>query len=317
MNGEHIVFIDCASIDAHFRRPAFVHEWTDYAETAWDLVVPRLVGASIAIVNKVRLTSDALAHLPDLRLIAVCATGTNNIDLDYCRERGITVTNVRGYAVNAVPEHVFMMILALRRKLLAYAADLHAGLWQQSSQFCLLTHEIRDIHGSTLGIVGYGSLGQAVERAAAAFGMNVLIAERKGVSNVRPGRTPFEQVLHESDVVTVHTPLTENTRELIGFKELALMRPDALLINCARGGVVDEAALAQALKERRIAGAGVDVLSHEPPLMGNALLDPAIPNLIMTPHVAWASRQAMQIMADQVVQNIEAFVAGRAQNRVV
>ena len=262
------------------------------------------------------LRAETLAQLPQLKLIAEAATGVNNIDVDWCREHGIAVANIRNYAVHAVPEHVFMMILALRRNLLAYRADLQRGLWQQSDQFCLFTHPVRDIHGSTLGIIGHGVLGQAVAEMAQAFGMKVLFAEHKGAAAIRPGFAPFEQVLAESDIVTLHVPLTEATRNLIGADELGRMKPSALLINAARGGVVDEAALAEALREGRIAGAGCDVLSVEPPRAGNPLLELDLPNLILTPHIAWASREAMQILADQLIDNIEAFVAGAPRNLV-
>lgn len=313
---EHIVFLDRASLEANIRRPAFPHHWDEYAATAPGEIFGRLQGATIAITNKVPLRAETLAQLPHLRLIAEAATGVNNIDVDWCREHGIAVANIRNYAVHAVPEHVFMMILALRRNLLAYRGDLRQGLWQQSGQFCLLTHPVHDIHGSTLGVIGQGVLGQSVAQMAQAFGMTVLFAERRGAAAVRPGFAPFEQVLVESDVVTLHVPLTEATRNLIGADELRRMKPSALLINAARGGVVDEAALAEALREGRIAGAGCDVLSVEPPRSGNPLLELDLPNLILTPHIAWASREAMQILADQLIANIEAFVRGTPQNRV-
>ena len=313
---ETIVFLDRSTLAAEVRRPAFPHRWEEYATTAADEIVPRLADATVAITNKVPLRADALAQLPRLKLIAAAATGVNNIDVDWCRAHGIAVANIRNYAVHAVPEHVFMMILALRRNLPAYRGDLRQGLWQQSGQFCLLTHPIHDIHGSTLGIVGHGALGQAVADMAKAFGMRVLFAEHRGAASTRPGFAPFERVLAESDIVTLHVPLTEATRNLIGADEFRRMKPSALLINAARGGVVDEAALAEALREGRIAGAGLDVLSEEPPRAGNPLLALGLPNLIVTPHVAWASREAMQILADQLIANIEAFVRGAPQNLV-
>jgi glycerate dehydrogenase len=313
---EHLVFLDRATLEASIRRPAFPHQWDEYPATAPEEVVGRLKDATIAITNKVPLRAEALAQLPRLRLIAEAATGVNNIDVDWCREHGIAVANIRNYAVHAVPEHVFMMILALRRNLLAYRTDLRQGLWQQSDQFGLFTHPVHDIHGSSLGIFGHGALGLAVARMAQAFGMKVLFAEHKGAKVIRPGFAPFEQVLAESDVVTLHLPLTDVTRNLIGAEELRRMKPSALLINAARGGVVDEAALAAALQDGRIAGAGCDVLSAEPPRAGNPLLDLDLPNLILTPHIAWASREAMQILADQLIDNVEAFVAGVPRNLV-
>ena len=313
---EKIVFLDRSTLEAAIRRPAFPHQWEEYATTSPEKTIERLKEATIAITNKVPLRAETLAQLPRLKLIAEAATGVNNIDVDWCREHGIAVANIRNYAVHAVPEHVFMMILALRRNLLAYRADLQRGLWQQSDQFCLFTHPVRDIHGSTLGIIGHGALGQAVAEMAKAFGMKVLFAEHKNAAAIRPGFAPFEQVLAESDIVTLHVPLTEATRNLIGAAELGRMKPSSLLINAARGGVVDEAALAEALREGRIAGAGCDVLSVEPPRAGNPLLELDLPNLIITPHVAWASREAMQILADQLIDNIEAYVRGTAQNRV-
>lgn len=313
---EKIVFLDRSTLEATIRRPVFPHRWEEYATTAPEEIVTRLRDATIAITNKVPLRAETLAQLPQLKLIAEAATGVNNIDVDWCREHGIAVANIRNYAVHAVPEHVFMMILALRRNLLAYRADLRQGLWQQSDRFCLFTHPVLDIHGSTLGIIGHGALGQAVAEMAQAFGMKVLFAEHQGATAIRPGFAPFEQVLAESDIVTLHVPLTEATRNLIGADELRRMKPSALLINAARGGMVDEGALAEALREGRIAGAGCDVLSVEPPRAGNPLLELDLPNLILTPHIAWASREAMQILADQLIDNIEAFVAGAPRNRV-
>ena len=303
-----IVFLDRDTLGADVRRPDFEHEWVDYGETGPGEVVERLRGADVAVTNKVALRADALRQLPQLRLIAVAATGTDIVDLEYCRAHGVEVRNVRGYARHTVPEHVLMLVLALRRSLTAYREDLQRGAWQRARQFCLLTHPIRDLHESTLGVVGHGSIGRGVERLARAFGMSVLISEHKGAAVVREGRASFEETVRRADVLTLHAPLTPETRGLVGRAELALMRPDSLLINCARGGLVDEDALAEALAEGRIAGAGIDVLSDEPPRAGSPLLDLRLPNLIVTPHVAWASREAMQALADQLVSNIEDFV---------
>lgn len=313
---EKIVFLDRSTLEAKLRRPDFPHEWIDYPATAPGEIIERLCDATVAITNKVPLRAEALARLPKLKLIAVAATGVNNIDVSWCKQHGIAVCNIRDYAVHAVSEHVFMMILALRRNLLAYRQDLQQGLWQRSGQFCLFTHPIRDIHGSTLGIVGHGALGQAVAQVARGFGMEVLFAEHKNASQIRPGLVAFENVLRESDVLTVHVPLTDATRNLIGATELRLMKPEALLINTARGGVVDEAALAAALTDQTIAGAGFDVLTNEPPTAGNPLLAQDLPNFLLTPHVAWASREAMQILADQLIGNIETFIRGTPRNLV-
>ena len=309
---ETIVFLERDTIRARLRPPAFEHRWLDYGATRPEEVLERLRDATVAVVNKLPLRADALAQLPRLRLIAVAATGTDNIDLSFCRARRIAVSNVSGYAQATLPEHVLMLMLALRRNLVSYREDVRAGLWQRAEQFCLHAREIHDLDGNTLGLVGHGTLGRGVERLARAFGMNMLIAERRAASEVREGRTPFEEVLKRSDVVSLHVPLGAETRGMIGRAEFELMKPSAVLINCARGGVVDEAALAAALLEGRIAGAGVDVLSGEPPREGNPLLSPDLPNLIVTPHVAWASREAQQTLADQLIANIEAFVAKRS-----
>lgn len=308
---ERIVFLERDTLTVEPRRPRFEHTWHDYGSTRPEEVFERLREATVAVVNKTRLRADLLERLPDLKLIAVAATGTDNIDLEFCRARGIEVRNVRGYARETVPEHVLMLALALSRNLVGFREDVRAGLWQRSPQFCLHTREVRDLHGSALGIVGYGTLGRGVERLARAFGMEVLISEHRGASEPREGRTPFEEVLRRSDVLTLHVPLKDETRNLIGREELSLMKRTAVLVNCARGGVVEEAALAEALRAGRLGGAGVDVLSAEPPDANNPLLAPDLPNLILTPHVAWAGTQAQQALADQLVDNIEDFVKGR------
>ena len=311
-----IVFLDRASLIADLRPPAFEHEWIDYPQTAPEQVVERIRGADIVVSNKVRLTGEILAQAPTVKMIAVAATGTDIIDLAYCRAHGVVVSNIRGYAVHTVPEHAFMLILALRRNLLGWREDLRAGLWQQAEQFCLFTRPIHDLYGSTLGLIGYGALGQAMERLAEAFGMRVLVAEHKGAPAVREGYTAFDAVLREADVISLHTPLTAETRHLIGAREFGLMKSSAILINTARGNLVDEAALIEALQTRRIAGAGFDVLAVEPPRAGNPLLALDLPNFILTPHVAWSGREAMQALADQLVDNIESFVGGAPRNVV-
>lgn len=314
-----IVYLERDSVLAHVRRPSFAHEWAEYGRTLAHEIVPRLANATIAIVNKSILDAKVLMALPALKMIAVAATGTNNVDLDSCRKKGITVSNVRGYAVHTVPEHVFAMLLALARNIFAYREAVAAGRWQRSDQFCFFDYPIRDLHGATLGIVGGGALGAGVARLANAFGMRVLLAERRGVDVIRPGRTAFLDVLREADALTLHCPLTPETKDLIGSSELKAMKCSALLINTARGGVVNEKALAQALREGWIAGAGFDVLSSEPPRTGNVLLDPdllSLPNFLVTPHVAWASAEAMQVLADQVTLNLEAFAEGCPVNVV-
>jgi glycerate dehydrogenase len=320
MSMEHVVFVERDSIRATVRKPAFPHVWDEFPLTAPAELLPRLRDATIAITNKVRLTAEILDQLPQLRLVAAAATGTDNIDLDWCRAHGVTVCNIRGYAANTVPEHVMMLMLTLRRQLLAYRADVLAGRWQQARMFCFFDHPMRDLHGSTLGLFGRGSLGRGVARLAEAFGMKVLWGEHKGAAVVREDYVPFETLLAEADVISLHCPLTAQTRGMIGETELRAMKRDAILINAARGGIVDEGALVRALSEGWIAGAGFDVLSQEPPVDGNPLLAPellALPNFILLPHIAWASDTAMQTLADQLIDNIEAFVRGEPRNVVV
>ena len=312
-----IVFLDRDSLIANVRTPAFEHRWRDYPATNADDVVERLRGATIAITNKVSLRADAIARLPGLKMIAVAATGTDNVDLAACRERGIVVANIRNYSLVSVPEHCFALILAVRRNLRAYVADVEAGRWERSTRFCLLDHPIGDLAGSRLGIVGYGALGRRVAQIGRAFGMDVAVASRSPVADTDVTPLPLDELLATSDVVSLHLPLTAQTRHMIGARELAAMKRGAILINTARGGLVDEAALAQALRDGTIAGAGFDVLSKEPPAPDNPLLQLRLPNFILTPHVAWASGGAMQTLADMLVDNLEAWVAGTPINVVV
>ena len=316
MTKQIIVFLERNTFSIPFRKPSFEHEWIDFGETTLDQVVDRLAQATIAICNKLQLRGDALAQLPELRLIAVAATGVDNVDLAYCRSHNIAVCNTRGYAVNSLPEHALMLMLALRRNLIAYRADVKAGRWHEARQFCLLDHPIGDLKGATLGIVGFGRLGRSMAQFGRAIGMEVIVAERKNVAEVRDDRVSFTDVLRLSDMISLHCPLTEETKNLIGADELRQMKPGAILINTARGGLIDDHALLDALRSGHLAGAGIDVLRNEPPRDGNPLLDVDLPNLIVTPHNAWASRQAMQTLADQLVDNLEAFVRGEPQNLV-
>jgi glycerate dehydrogenase len=313
---QHIVFLERDSLEAEVRRPSFPHQWQEFGRVGEDELVQRLEPATIAIVNKTPLRAATLARLPALRMVAVAATGTDNVDLAACRSRGIVVSNVRGYAEHTVPEHAFALILALRRNLLAYREDVKRGRWQESPRFCLADHPVRDLHGATLGIFGEGSIGQGTARLGQAFGMRVLFADHAPPKAAGVEFTPAQKVLAEADVVSLHLPLTPQTRNLIGARELASMKPGALLINTARGGLVDEAALAQALRGGVIAGAGFDVLSTEPPRGGNPLLELDLPNFILTPHIAWSGRQAMQSLADQLIDLVEAFVGGAPRNAV-
>ncbi len=311
-----VVFLDRDSLKAKVRKPAKADDFVEHAKTSADQVVERLQGATVAIVNKVALRGPTLKELPALKMIAVAATGYDVIDVPYCREHGIAVANIRNYAIHTVPEHAFALILALRRNLLAYRADVEAGVWQQSDQFCFFTHDIGDLHGSTLGIIGEGAIGQGTATIARAFGMKVLFADHAPPKADGVEFTPLDTVLAESDVISLHAPLTDATRNVIGLAEMRRMKRSALLINTSRGGLVDEAALIRALDEGLIAGAGFDVLTSEPPRNGHPLLDVRRHNFILTPHVAWASDGAMQFLADQLIDNIDAWAAGRPQHLV-
>lgn len=314
-----IVFLDAATLagDVCVRPPAFPHRWIDYPATAPDEVVDRLREADIAIVNKVRIDAAALAALPRLRLIAVAATGTDCIDKAACRAAGVAVVNIRGYAGVTVPEHVFALMLALRRNVTRYRDDVRAGRWQASGQFCFHDHSIRDLAGATLGIIGEGAIGQEVAARARAFGMRVLFAAHKGRSGLGPLYTPWDEVLATSDVITLHCPLTPATEGLLAKAEFERMARQPLVLNTARGPLIVEADLEEALDRGLVSGAGLDVTLPEPPEPDSVLMRLANrPDVIVTPHVAWASLEAQQVLADQLVQLIEAFVAGNPRNVV-
>ena len=314
-----IVFLDRATIapQIRLRRPAFEHELVVHAHTRPEQVVERLAGAAIAITNKVPLSADVLEQLPELRLVAVAATGTDCVDKAACARRGSAVANIRGYAVNTVPEHTFALMLALRRNLVAYRDDVIEGEWQKSGQFCFFNHAIHDLAGARLGIIGEGALGQSVAAIARAFGMVPLFAAHKGRSGCGRLYTPWDEILATSDIITLHCPLTPETRGMIGLAEFRQMARRPLLINTARGGLVDEEALVQALDEGLISGAGFDVTLGEPPAADSPMMRIAPrPNVILTPHVAWASDEAQQALADQLIDNIDHFVAGTPTNLV-
>lgn len=316
----NVVFLDRATIPEHIEvpRPNFEHQWLEYELTSPDQVIERLAEADIVISNKVILDKHVLAQLPKLRMVAVAATGFNNVDIDYCAEHNIAVANVQGYATRSVPEHVIAMLFALRRNLFGYHQDIAAGEWQRNKQFCFFTHPIGDIAGSTLGIIGSGALGQATAQLAKALGMQVLFAERKGAAECRHGYVTFEEVLKRSDAITLHCPLNEETRHLIGETELQKMKPSAILINTGRGGLLDEQATVKALKNGEISGAGFDVFTQEPADESNPLIaNMALPNLLLTPHVAWGSDTSIQKLVDILIENINAFERGDKVNRLV
>lgn len=310
----NIVFLDRTSIPAShdIPRPSFPHTWTEYDRTLPEETFERTKDADIVVTNKVVFDRELLSRLPKLKLIAITATGTNNIDLDAAKDLSIAVKNVPGYSSVAVPEHVLGMIFSLKHSLIGYHRDqVTSDRWATCGQFCYTDYPITDVRGATLGVFGKGCLGTEVGRLAQLLGMNVLYAEHKGASHIREGYTEFEIVLKQADIVTLHCPLTDTTKNLINAETLALMKQTAYLINTGRGPLVDEAALLEALENGKIAGAALDVLVKEPPEKDNPLIQAAkrLPNLLITPHIAWASDSAVTTLVNKVAQNIEDFVA--------
>lgn len=313
------VFLDLASMaEQDLDLTGFDHEldeWRTFPATAKQARLANIADAEIVVTNKVVLDDGILRAAPKLRLICLTATGYNNIAVDTARELGIVVSNIVGYATDSVVQHVFSLMLAHHTRLFDYTAAVRRGEWSRSTQFCLLDYPVRELHDMTLGIIGYGELGKGVERIAEAFGMRVMISQRPGGEPVQ-GRHALDEVLRKADVLSLHLPLLDNTLNLIDERALGLMKPTALLINTARGAVVDNVALADALRRGEIGGAALDVLDVEPPPLDHPLLADDIPNLIVTPHTAWAGRQARQNAVNQTLANIRAFLSGSPGNPV-
>lgn len=285
--------------------------------TRGDQVLDRISDAEFVFANKVRLSDDLISAAPRLRFIGLTATGTDNINLDSARRHDVAVCNIRGYCTRSVSEHVFGVLLMLAHNLHRYAADIRGGAWQQSQNFCLLTHPVRELSSMTMGIVGYGELGSSVADKAREFDMQVIVSARPGSDAVPDDRVAFEELLEQADVISLHCPLTDATHGLFGGREFERMKSTAILINTARGGLVDSAALAAALRDGGIAAAAVDVLPEEPPINGDPLLDYDGDNLLVTPHIAWSTDRARQDSIIQLAANVEAFLKGEERNRMV
>ncbi|WP_448980247.1 D-2-hydroxyacid dehydrogenase [Neisseria sp.] len=316
MNPLQIVVLDR---DTLVNRPFdfdFPHTLSSYGTTEAHETLARIRGADIVITNKVVISAQAFAENPQLKLVAVTATGVNNVDVEAAKQNGTAVCNIRAYGNESVAEHAFMMMITLMRNLPAYQRDVAAGLWENSPFFCHLGAPMRDLNGKTLAIFGRGNIGKTLATYAQAFKMNVVFAEHKNAQSVRDGYVSFDEAIRSADVVSLNCPLTPQTTNMIGEAELQQMKPGAILINCGRGGLVDEAALVAALKYGQIGGAGFDVLTQEPPRDGNPLLKARLPNLIVTPHIAWASQEAANRLFDILLDNINRFVAGNPQNLV-
>ena len=317
MNQKKVVVLDADTLPGRTFHFDFPHELAVYGTTDAAETAVRVCGAHIVITNKVVISDDIIADNPQLELIAVSATGVNNVDIEAAKAAGIAVCNVRAYGNESVAEHAFMLMIALMRNLPAYQRDVAAGLWEKSPVFCHYGAPIRDLNGKTLAVFGRGNIGRTLARYAQAFGMRVVFAEHKHAPAVREGYVSFEDAVQAADVLSLHCPLNAQTENMIGENELQQMKPGAVLINCGRGGLVDENALVAGLKYGQIGGAGVDVLTEEPPRGSNPLLKARLPNLIVTPHTAWASREALDRLFDILLANINAFVKGETQNRVV
>ena len=301
--------LDLSPLTDMFADIAF-HDATTADETAG-----RIADAQVVFVNKVRLPREMLERATELKLINMPATGTDNIDIQAARELGIAVSNITAYCTQSVVEHVFGVLLILAHNLFRYRQDVRAGAWQEARDFCLLNHPIRELSGMTIGIVGHGNLGGAVAKMARSFNMRVLVSARPG-EKASKGRMPFAEILEECDVISLHCPLTKETEGLIAAAELEAMKDNAILINTARGALVDSAALVAALRNQTIYAAAIDVLSHEPPVNGDPLLEYDGDNLLLTPHIGWATLEARQNAINEIAENAAAFMRGERRNRV-
>jgi len=288
-----------------------------YDDTDDDQMAERIAGAEIVLGNKVILSEELFDAAPSMRLIGLTATGTDNVDLDAAEQRGIAVCNIRAYCTQSVAEHVFGCLLNLAHNLGAYVADVRDGAWQEADNFCMLTYPINELSAMTLGLVGYGELGKSVARIAETFNMDVIVAARPGSNEIPDGRVSMQELLQRADAISLHCPLNDTTRKLFGAAEFRAMKTTAMLINTARGGLVDSQALADALRTGEIAAAAIDVLPKEPPIDGDPLLDYEGSNLMVTPHIAWGTLTARQGAIDELTANIAAFLDGKKRNRVV
>ncbi len=316
------VFLDFATMGPDDLDPSpltdLLPDLTFFDVTPEELTAERVKDAEFVFTNKIRFDDETLGGAKSLRFIGLTATGTDNVDLSGADKYGIAVCNIRAYCTQSVVEHVFAVLLNFTHNISQYAKIVRNGEWQESDEFCMLTYPIRELSGMTFGIVGHGVLGRGVEKIARQFGMTVLIARRPGTSAKHDdGRTDFREMLGSADVITLHCPLSDDTKNLFGEEEFRLMKPDAILINTARGGLIDSAALAAALGNGEIGAAAIDVLPNEPPADGNPLLDYDGSNLIITPHVAWATKEARQNAINELAANVAAFLQGEKRNRVV
>lgn len=312
----NLVFLDAATLGDADLSPLQQADCdlTLHNFTAAKEVVMRLQHADIAIVNKCVLDAAILQQLPRLKAIMIAATGTDNVDLIAAAEAGISVKNVRNYAETAVPQQVFALLLALTNQLIGYHQAVNSGQWAKSNSFCLLDYPIMELADKTMVIVGYGALGQATAKLAEAFGMKVLVSERPDAATARPGRTLLRDAFALADVVSLHCPLTPDTQYLLNAERLSWLKSGAIIINTARGALIDPPALIAALKDGRLKAAGLDVLAQEPPAPTDLLLQCKLPNLLITPHTGWASKEARARMVSKISANILEYIAQRTDN---
>ena len=318
--GMKATFLDFATVSAGDLNPSALHaampDLTLHDVTPEGAIASRMAGCSIVMTNKLRMSAELMAANPSVKLIALAATGTNNVDLQAARERGIAVCNIRDYCTASVAQHVLGAILALTHRFADYSRAASSGAWGASPQFTLLNYPIRELNGRVLGVVGWGVLGQAVANACEkALGMRVIVANRLGTQPIS-GRVDLAELLREADVLTLHCPITPLTTGMIGAEQLSVMKRDAIIVNTARGALIDIQALANALRAGQLGGAAIDVLPQEPPVNGSPLFAPDLPNLIVTPHTAWAAREARQRCIDEIAANVVSFLAGGRRGRV-
>ncbi len=314
-----IALLDKGTFPPEFKltRPQFNHEWVEYDTTSPAQIIERLQDIDIAITNKVKFPKEVIENSPNLKMIAIAATGYDHIDLGETNARGIVVSNIKGYAVHSVPEHAMALMLSLARSLPGFAQDVTQGKWQDAQHFCFFNHPIESLHDKTLGIIGRGILGQGLARLASGFGMGIMYAGRPNDNNPHKPYVPFDEFLAQSDFISIHCPLNQDTKDLITATEFAKMSKKPIIINTGRGGIVNEADAVKAIETGQIRGLGFDCLSTEPPAPDNPLLKIAhLPNVIITPHVAWASNEAIRTLWDQLIANIENFQKGTPQNTV-